>query len=245
MPATWNITLSIARSDLLAVAGLPWPVELRPHRRAKSVRLRIDERRSRLTLTYPHRMSRRSALDWASRQREWVEGQLRNVPTSEPLADGTTIPVRGMDTTLRWDPRSPRTPHLGDGELVAGGTAESFAGRIERYLKALARDELARMTATIAKQADVSIASVSVGDARSRWGSCSASGAIRYSWRLILAPPHILEWVVAHEVAHRRHMDHGPQFHALEAELFSGSVSAARADLRRLGPRLKRIGLTV
>ena len=70
-----------------------------------------------------------------------------------------------------------------------------------------------------------------------------SSGAIRYSWRLILAPTHLLRWVVAHEVAHRRHMDHGPQFRALEAELFEGDVRAARAELRALGPRLKRVGL--
>ena len=67
----------------------------------------------------------------------------------------------------------------------------------------------------------------------SRWGSCSASGAIRYNWRLILAPPHLLRWVVAHEVAHRRHMNHGPAFQALEAELYGGDVAAARAELRR------------
>jgi predicted metal-dependent hydrolase len=88
----------------------------------------------------------------------------------------------------------------------------------------------------------VTIRSVAIGDASSRWGSCSASGAIRYSWRLILAPPHLLDWVVAHEVAHRRHMDHGAAFRQLEASLYTGDVGAARRELRALGPRLKRIG---
>ena len=87
--------------------------------------------------------------------------------------------------------------------------------------------------------------SVAIGDAATRWGSCSASGAIRYNWRLILAPPHLLRWVVAHEVAHRRHMDHGAGFKALEAELYGGDVAAARAELRALGPRLKRVGRRV
>ena len=94
-------------------------------------------------------------------------------------------------------------------------------------------------------RAGVTVRSVAVGDASSRWGSCSASGSIRYNWRLLLAPPHLLDWVVAHEVAHRVHMNHGAEFRALEAMLFDGEVAAARAELRALGPRLKRIGRRV
>ena len=96
-----------------------------------------------------------------------------------------------------------------------------------------------------ARRAGVSVKRVSIGDADTRWGSCSASGSIRYNWRLILAPPDVRRWVVAHEVAHRLHMNHGPAFKALEAELFDGDVAAARSLLRRLGPRLKRVGRRV
>jgi len=94
----------------------------------------------------------------------------------------------------------------------------------------------------MAEKAGVSVRAVAVGDASSRWGSCSSGGSIRYNWRLILAPPHLLSWVVAHEVAHRRHMDHGPAFKSLEAQLYGGNVAAARTELRALGPRLKRVG---
>ena len=94
----------------------------------------------------------------------------------------------------------------------------------------------------IAARAGVIVRAVSVGDADSRWGSCSASGAIRYSWRLILAPPDARRFVVAHEVAHRLHMDHGPMFKAAEAALFGGDVAAARASLRRVAPVIRRVG---
>ena len=104
---------------------------------------------------------------------------------------------------------------------------------------------LAGITEEMARQAGVTVGAVSVGDAGSRWGSCSASGSIRYSWRIVLAPPHLLRWLVAHEVAHRRHMNHGPAFRALEAQLYGGNVAAARAELRTLGPRLKRVGRPV
>ena len=141
-----------------------------------------------------------------------------------------------------WDDKLPRTPVLVAGELRCGGPQDGFAGRIERFLKAAAREQLSQRTADIAGRAGVTVRSVAVGDASSRWGSCSASGAIRYNWRLYLAPPHLLDWVVAHEVAHRRHMDHGPAFRELEASLYDGDVGAARRELRALGPRLKRIG---
>jgi predicted metal-dependent hydrolase len=88
----------------------------------------------------------------------------------------------------------------------------------------------------------VTVRSVSIGDADTRWGSCSSAGRIRYNWRLILAPPAARQYVVAHEVAHIRHLDHGPRFKALERELFGADADAARLLLRRVGSRLKRIG---
>jgi predicted metal-dependent hydrolase len=242
MLATWNGILSTARSEPLALPGLAWPIELRPHPRARSMRLRLDEARERLVLTIPKRMSRRAALDWAQRQGDWVEAQLARIEPGEPFLAGSVIPLEGRDIQLHWDERLSRTPQLVGDVLSCGGPLSAFSGRIGRFLKALARQKLSVATADVALLAEVDVRSVSVGDASSRWGSCSAGGAIRYSWRLILAPPHLLRWVVAHEVAHRRHMDHGSAFHALEAELYGGNVRAARAELRALGPRLKRVG---
>ena len=135
-----------------------------------------------------------------------------------------------------------RLATLDDDVLRCGGPIEGFARRIETFLRAAARDTLSLETAEYAAIAGVTVSGVSLGDADTRWGSCSAAGRIRYNWRLILAPPAVRRWVVAHEVAHRRHMNHGAAFKALEAELFDGDVAAARSLLRRLGPRLKRIG---
>ena len=127
-------------------------------------------------------------------------------------------------------------------ELRVGGPAESLGPAVERWLRSLARDRLSTATAAIAADAGVTVRSVSVGDPVSRWGSCSSSGAIRFSWRLILAPPEVLRFVVAHEVAHRLHMDHSPAFKAAEERLFGGPVAAARSELRRLSPALRAIG---
>jgi len=245
MRETWNSTLSTGRSEPLSLPGLAWPIELRPHPRARAFRLRLDEARGRLTLTYPQRSSRRAVLEWAGRQGEWVEAQLALLRPAEPFCPGATIPFEGRQVQLLWEERLPRTVQLSGDVLQCGGSEAGFAARIERYLRAEARARLSAETAAIARRAGVTVRSVAVGDAASRWGSCSTSGSIRYNWRLVLAPPHLLRWVVAHEVAHRRHMDHSPAFKALEAALYGASVAAARAELRALGPRLKRVGRPV
>ena len=240
---TWSGILSTSRSEPLTLPGLPWPVELRLHPRARSMRLRLDEARELLLLTVPRRTSRRAALQWAQQQSAWVEGQLGRLQPGEPFAQGAVIPFEGRELRLAWDEALPRSPAIVGDVLRCGGPIESFSTRIERFLRSEARVRLAAATLEMAQQAGVPIRGISVGDARSRWGSCSASGAIRYNWRVILAPPHLLRWLVAHEVAHRRHMNHGAEFRALEAELYGGNVAMARAELRALGPRLKRVGL--
>lgn len=244
-PASWNFILSTVRSEVTNVPGLPWPVEVKPMVNSKSMRLRVDEGRGRLVLTHPRRMSRRAALRWAEGQADWARRQVEAMAPAIPFAPGSIIPIEGQVCRIAWDDRHPRTPTRRQGELRCGGPIESLPGRVERYLRALARDRLSERTATLARLAGVTVKSVSVGDPRSRWGSCSASGSIRYNWRLIMAPPDVLEWVVAHEVAHRRHMNHGPDFHALESKLFGRDVNRARREMRALGPRLKRIGRAI
>ena len=141
-----------------------------------------------------------------------------------------------------WDQAASRTPKLAFNKLTGGGPHEGFAGRIERFLKRHALELLSRETAEFAALAGVTPASVSVGDAGTRWGSCSSSRRIRYSWRLVFASIEARRFVVAHEVAHLVHLNHGAEFKALERKLYGGDVDAARALLRRVGPRLRRLG---
>ena len=242
MPASSNITLSTATSDPVALAGLPWPVQICSHPRARRLRLSLDAPRGLLRLTVPRRISRTAALNWARRHSDWATAQIAAIAPGEPLASGAIIPFDGVDLTLRWDADAPRSPCLDDGELICGGPRDRFTARIARWLRDEAKRRLVAETRALVVASGIADGAVSVGDADTRWGSCSASGAIRYNWRLILAPPEVCRWVVAHEVAHRIHMNHGPAFKALEAELFDGDVGLARLTLRLVGPRLKRVG---
>jgi predicted metal-dependent hydrolase len=187
-------------------------------------------------------MSRRRALAWALDQRDWIEAQVARAVPAEPFADGALIPIEGREVRIVHDERAGRTPRLVGDQLHCGGPATGLARRIESFLKALALRTMSAEVAEYAASAGVTAGPVSVGDAGTRWGSCSSTGRIRLNWRLILAPSQVRRYVVAHEVAHLRHLDHGAQFKALEARLYGTGISEAKALLKRAGPRLRRIG---
>jgi len=218
------------------------PLEIKVSPRAKVMRLRVDSRTGRISLTVPKRTSQRRALQWASEQRGWIEAALAEVPEGKPITPGAVIPLLGEPHLIDWRPDQPRTPRAEAGRIVVGGPAEGLEARILRWLKREGLSLLSSETCEFAAKAGVSVTRVGVGDTLSRWGSCSSSGAIRYSWRLILAPSWVRRATVAHEVAHRVHMDHSRAFHALVKELYGADPSAAREWLRREGAGLHRIG---
>jgi predicted metal-dependent hydrolase len=216
---------------------------LRESPRARRLRLRVDMRTRSVILTVPKRTSRRSALAWAEGHRAWVEQALAALPETQRFSPGTLVPLYGQPHRIDWDPTRLRRIERGEGRLLAGGPLDGLEGRVLRWLKAHALDLLGRETAEFAHLAGVTVARVGIGDPVSRWGSCSASGAIRYSWRLILAPDFVRRATVAHEVAHRVHLNHGRAFHALVAQLLGTDPAPARAWLKREGAALHRYGL--
>jgi hypothetical protein len=209
------------------------------------MRLRVDRRTGEVVLTIPRRASRRRALAWADGHRDWIEAQLAQVAPAAPLVPDAIVPLYGRPHRIDWSEERPRTPRIEAGRLVAGGPEAGLQARLLRWLRGHARDVLAVETAEFAAKAGVRVTRVGVGDPLSRWGSCSASGGIRYSWRLILAPDWVRRATVAHEVAHRVHMNHGPDFHRLVERLLGSDPKPARLWLRRHGPVLHRIGVAV
>ena len=210
--------------------------------RARRLRLSVDPVNGQVRLTLPPRASLKRAMAWAEQQGAWIAQARAAVPPARPFAPGATIPLEGGDVTIDWAPERPRTVRLVDGALVCGGPLEGLSRRITAWLKRRALDTLTVETAEYAARAGVSITSVAIGDPKSRWGSCASSGAIRYSWRLILMPPEVRRATVAHEVAHRIEMNHSPAFHAVAKRLFGRDPSPERAWLRRHGAALHRVG---
>jgi predicted metal-dependent hydrolase len=238
----WNIMWSSGRSEASLEASLPVPIEIRRLKTARRLRLRFDETAATLKLTCPWRTSRRAALAWALDQRDWIEAQVARAEPGEPFVPGALIPLEGGELRIAWREDWRRTPAVVEGELRCGGPEAAVSRRIESFLKARARDVMSADIAEFAALAGTTPRSVTIGDASTRWGSCSSQGRIRMSWRLILAPPEVRRYVAAHEVAHLVHLNHGADFKALEARLFGPGIAQAKAALRRLGPRLRRVG---
>jgi predicted metal-dependent hydrolase len=239
MPAISNIISSTVNSEH-QLAGAP--LTLRVSSRARRMRLHVDPRTRSVTLTVPKRVSQRRALAWAAGHHSWVERALAAIPEPVALAPGAIVPLYGLPHRLDWDPARPRRIERGEGRLVAGGPETGLDRRLLRWLKAHALEVLGRETREFAHLAGVTVTRIGVGDPVSRWGSCSSTGTIRYSWRLILAPEFVRRATVAHEVAHRVHLNHGPGFHALVAALLGADPKPARAWLKREGAALHRIG---
>ncbi len=217
-------------------------VEVVRHPRARVARLSVDPATGRVRLTVPARMAVKKAVAWAEQQQAWIAAQRARLPQGRPFVPGAVIPVADDAVTLHWDEGALRSPVRNGDLLLCGGPRAGFEARIERWLKREALRILVEDTAYYADRAGVTVAQVAVGDPRARWGSCSSSGAIRYSWRLLLAPAFVRRSTAAHEVAHRVHMHHGPDFHALVARLFEGDADEARRWLRREGAGLHWFG---
>ena len=243
MPAISNFISSSVNSDLIFRGGdTEAALKLAVSPRARVMRLRVDPRTAEVLLTVPKRVSRKQALIWAAGHREWIERQLARIPPAERLGPGSSLPLYDIPHVIDWSPERPRTIRVVEGRIVAGGPREGQEARILRWLRRHALETLSSETGHYAQKAGVVVTKVAVGDPRSRWGSCSSSGAIRYSWRLILAPDWVRRATVAHEVAHRVHMNHGPEFHALVAQLLEADPGKARTWLRLRGASLHRIG---
>jgi len=242
MRAIGNIILSTGKSDEAAILidGVAVPVRVRRSARARAYKLSLDAARGELRLSLPARASLKRALGWAQGHEGWVRAQMAARPAMATLRDGAVFPLEGRDVRICWTLGASRTIRLEGDRLLLGGAEESVGARVLRWLKGRAKAVLESETRELAAQHGLAVASVGVGDPRSRWGSCASNGTIRYSWRLILCPPEVRQATVAHELAHLIHMDHSPAFHAAHARLLGRDPRPARAWLRTHGAALHR-----
>ncbi len=218
----------------------PTRVQWRRSARARRISLRIDPREGSVIVTLPPRAAvaagRALLLDHAV----WVAERLARLPNPVEIADGAEVPLDGRPIRVRHMPGG-RGTRLVDGELLVAGAAEFLPRRVIDFLKAEARRRLAVAAADKAAGAGLKARRVVIKDTRSRWGSCTADGTLMFSWRLVMAPPEVQDYVVGHEVAHLRHMNHGAQFWAFVETLTPYRAGAMRW-LEQGGAGLMRIG---
>ena len=213
----------------------PVDIVLRPSGRARRLSLRVSGIDGRVTVSYPAHASERQAMAFALEKADWIRGQLARRPEVVAVAPGVTLPVEGR--LLAVVEGSGRGVRIEAGRLLA--PAASPGAAVGAFLKALARERLAAASDRHAAALGRGFRKLTLRDTRSRWGSCSAESDLMYSWRLVMAPPAVLDYVAAHEVAHLAHMNHGPAFWAEVRRLY-GDYRPARAWLRREGGALHR-----
>lgn len=216
------------------------PVVIRRLAQARRMTLRLAADGSAVHISMPRWGRTAEALNFARSRADWLARQYAALPKAEPPRDGGRIAFRGTVLTIAHDPARPRRVRRNGEIIVVGGPGESLVPRLRRWLEGEARPLLAEDLAHYCALAGRDAPKLALSNARRRWGSCAANGAIRINWRLIMAPDCVRRSVVAHEVAHLVHFDHSARFHALLRELFEGDLAAANAWLKREGQNLYR-----
>jgi predicted metal-dependent hydrolase len=222
-----------ARLQQTVGVDLGMPVAIRVSRRARRIGLRIDAAERRVELVLPPGVPAAQGLRFLATKRGWIAARLQALPKQVPFSEGAIVPVLGIGHRIRRDIDAGAPPvAIVDGEIRVRGDPAHLARRVRDHLVALARSELARRARRSAAQIGRNVARVNVRDTKSRWGSCSGGGNLSFSWRLIFAPEPVIDYVVAHEVAHLAEMNHGPRFWRLVDSL-SPDSAAPRAWLKR------------
>lgn len=190
----------------------PVEVHLKRSARARRFSLRVSRLDGKVTLSIPTRAREAEAMAFLRGQEGWLRQTLSAIPetAARTLGLGATLPVEGLPLLLA--PGSGRGLRVENGQLLVPGDPASSGARVAAWLKVLARDRLASASDRYAARVGRSYSSLALRDTRSRWGSCSHDGRLMYSWRLILAPPAVLDYVAAHEVAHLVELNHSPAY---------------------------------
>ena len=229
-------TLSL-RLDL---DGGPVTIRLRRSCRARRYSLRVSATARDALLTMPERGSIAAAEAFVLRHGAWLAERLAALPRQVPFRPGEILPLRGMPHTITHVPGL-RGVCQADGRLLTGGRTEDVARALMNWLKVQARRDFEAAVPVHAARIGRAAGRIRIGDPKSRWGSCSSTGRLAFSWRLVLAPPFVLDYVAAHEVAHLVEMNHAKRFWDLVATLCPNH-DEARRWLSRHGPELHRYG---
>lgn len=230
------------------VEGIGVPVEVRRHPTARRFTLRVSKTRRAVVVTVPMRSRMDDAGQFLNNHIDWVRERLGKVPEGVPFAAGSVIPLRGHPHRIAVVPaeRGRALVSVDDGmnpaRLLVSGRMEHVPRRLKDWLLAEAKADLDARVLFHCKTMGARVRRICLRDQQSRWGSCSASGVLSFSWRLILAPPFVLDYVAAHEVAHILEMNHGPRFWKL-VQRSVPRIEEAKAWLRNEGSDLHRYGV--
>ena len=242
-PARKTAPRQVAGRELLRIDGGLIPVTLRLNPRARRLIVKVHPTSGEVTVGAPSQRALNNALAFAHSESEWIRKRLAHIPKPVLLSIGAHIPFRGKIHAVEAGEKD-RAPVWIDSDgrepiIRVSGKMEHVSRRVLDFLKREARKILDERTAHYANQLALKPRRITVRDTASRWGSCSEARSLSFSWRLILAPEFVLDYVVAHEVAHMKEMNHGPRFWRL-VDLMVGDATPAQRWLSKNGTTLHR-----
>ena len=228
--------MEVTLPDLGTVA-----VRLRRSDRARKLRFRIDPLADGIEVVLPRGATRHVAIALLRQNADWVRTHLARLPERVAFVPGAWVPILGQDHCIRTDPRARAGVWAEDGMIHVGGDGTQCSRRVLDFMKKRARTEITPRLLTYAARLERTVARIAIRDTKSRWGSCSARGNVAFSWRLVMAPERVLEYVIAHEAAHLAELNHSPAFWRVVDRLY-GPCAHERRWLKDNGVQLHRFG---
>lgn len=236
--------LKTAREHKIQEEALPEYVRIKRSKRARRTTLRFNPAARVFDLVVPHHIALKKALKFAGKHDSWMRRKLAALPAPIPFENGQALPILDVDHSiviLHSNELKRTVIDRRDQMLRVKTNLQDPAPRIRRYLKRLARRELETLAREKAGIIGKTLGTLQIRDSKTRWGSCSAAGNIALSWRLIFAPQAAMDYVVAHEVAHLEHLNHGKAFWRL-CEKLSKDYADGKTWMRTRADTLMRYG---
>lgn len=227
----------------LTLGGEHHVIRVRRNAQAKRMILRVDSMTGAIVATAPPRVSDRQIEKFAKTSEVWLRAELAKGLGGIQVEQGIFLPFHGTDHEVVFTGQPPRGVRVNAGVILVGGPVDQAPARLLRWLKAEAKTCVTSDAQLYAEQLQVSFSKIGVGDTKSRWGSCSSSGGLRFNWRLVLAPSEIRRYVAAHEVAHLLEMNHSDRFWA-HVQVCDANYRAHRRWLKTMGSELMRYRFT-
>lgn len=245
-PEVAKPSLDATTAATMIIDGREVEVELRPNPRARRIILRMNKAGSGVRVTQPPGVGRHDALAFAERHREWISERLAATPGRVAFDIGASIPFRGQPHEIVLQGSRRGTVTTGDSadggrSIIVAGNPAHAPRRVADWLKREARTILSERCMVHAQGMGLKYARLRVRDQTSRWGSCSSSGTLSFSWRLVMTPDHVLDYVAAHEVAHLAEMNHSARFWSI-VDTAVPDMTASRDWLKQHGSALHRFG---
>jgi predicted metal-dependent hydrolase len=245
---TADRTASGPSTRMLDVAGRQLPLAIHQNPRSTRMTLRLEPGGRSARLTVPKSVSHAEIENFIERHRGWLAGRLSRFSGEAQIEPGGILPLRGVAHRIVATGRPRGVTETGlegdDHVLFVGGAPEHLARRISDFLKREARRDLDALALRHAATIGAKVKAIRYKDTRSRWGSCTSDGTLSFSWRIVMAPPVVIDYLAAHEVAHLKEMNHGAGFWAICGSLCP-DMEDARRWLKRNGTMLHAIDFRV